>query len=86
MAILIGKTKFYLSLISKIDYDKRKILSAKDFDTFDTVYLKYHFQSCLKELMTWQKGSNIISFVLAEILEAIFYLHSKGYVHRDVKG
>ena len=84
MAILLGKKhkhhydKFYVHLISKVDYDKTKILSAKDFD--------YHYQNCLKELMTSEKGFNNIKFVLAKSLEALAYLHSNGYVHRDVKG
>jgi len=65
----------------QMDYDLRQMLSAKQIGC-----LKCFHYICSKEPTRWEKGYNNIKFVLAETLEALAYLHSNGYVHRDVKG
>ena len=65
----------------KMDCDLRQILSARDVGC-----MKYFYRNCVKEPTRWERGFNNIKFVLTETLEALAYIHSNGFVHRDVKG
>ena len=65
----------------KMDYDLRQILSVKEIGC-----LKHLYAHCSKDLGKFNKAYNNIKFILRNVLKALAYLHSNGYVHRDVKG
>ena len=48
--------------------------------------MKYYYRNSSREPARWETGFNNIKFVLAEALEAVAYMHSNGFVHRDLKG
>jgi len=74
--------KFYcFHFMPRMDYDLRQILSSKDVGC-----MKYYYRNSLWEPARWETGFNNIKFILAETLKAVAYMHSNGFVHRDVKG
>ena len=61
-----------------MDYDLRRIFSAKEV-------------GCLKHLhknslMNFDRAFSNVKYMLRELLKALAFIHSNGYVHRDVKG
>ena len=65
----------------KMDYDLRQILSVKQVGC-----LKYLYINCSKFLAKFETAFNNVKYIFKETLKALAYIHSNGYVHRDVKG
>jgi len=87
LAVLMGEKhehyhgKFYcFHFMPRMDYDFRQILSSKDVRC-----MKYDYRKSSREPARWETEFNI-KFILAESLEAVAYMHSNGFVHRDIKG
>ena len=67
--------------MSRMDCDLRQILSSREVGC-----LKHYYAHCSKDPEKFEIAYNNVKYVLMETLKSLEYLHSQGYVHRDVKG
>ena len=88
LAVLMGgkhehhSGRFYcFHFTPKMDYDLRKILSIKEVGC-----LKYLYKHCTMNMSKFERAFSNVKYILKETLKALVYIHSSGYVHRDVKG
>ena len=74
--------KFYcFHFMPNMDYDLRQILLSREIGC-----LKHLYINCTRDTRRWESTYGNIKFILRETLNALAYLHFKGFVHRDIKG
>ena len=75
--------RFYcFHFMPKMDYDLRQIFSTKEVGC-----LKYLYRNCLTtNPVKVDTALDNVKFILRETSKAVYYIHSSGFVHRDVKG
>ena len=88
MAVLMGAKHekhagraYCYHFMPKMDYDLRQILSTREVGC-----LKFFYRNHLKNRTVFDRAFGNVKFVLRETLKALAFIHSSGYVHRDVKG
>ena len=88
LAVLMGEKhethsgKLYCyHFMPKMDYDLRQILSTKEVGC-----LKYLYRKSLTDQAKFDRTFSNVKFILKETLKPLSYIHSSGFVHRDVKG
>ena len=86
-AVLMGEKheqearKFYcFHFMPKMDFDLRAIMSSKDVGN-----LKNFYKNTSTNSAKWDRGYANIKYIIAQTAEGLEYMHSNGYVHRDVK-
>ena len=65
----------------RMDCDLRQILSTKEVGC-----LKYLYGNCSTNRAKFDTAFGNVKYTLKETLKALIFIHSSGFVHRDVKG
>ncbi len=88
LAVLMGTKhekhsgRFYCyHFMPRMDYDLRQILSTKEVGC-----LKYFYRNNSKNRAVFERAFGNVKYTLKETLKTLVFIHSNGYVYRDVKG